>query len=106
MSLKGKTTASPAPLLKNTAAAPFIYFDSVPAVGISAGNFEIELGCRVLIPSRDGVNVTGDQVCVGHLRCSPGAARQLIDVASRVLAKAEADAAAAAQSPPAEKLDS
>ncbi len=87
MSIKGKPTQSaPQPLLKNTAAAPVVYFDSVPAVGIFAGNFEMELACRVLLPSRDGVNVTSDLVCQAHLRCSPAAARLLVETASRLLA--------------------
>ena len=87
MSLKGKASPpSPAPLLKNAAAAPVIYFDGVPAVGIFAGNVEMELSVRILLPSRDGVSVLFDQMCVAHLRCSPAAAKLLVDTAARILA--------------------
>jgi hypothetical protein len=40
------STHGAAPLLKNAAAAPFIYFDNVPVFGACAGNLEIELAAR------------------------------------------------------------
>lgn len=89
MSLKGKpSTSTPAPVLKNTAAAPLVYFDGVPVYGASAGNVQVELACRMLAPSRDG-DVVVDMVCTGHLRCSPDAARSLIDSLQKAIGMAE-----------------
>jgi hypothetical protein len=84
MSIKGKPTSGPAPLLKNASAAPFVYFDNVPVYGTLYGNFEIELAARVLTPKPDG-SVTGEMVCVGHLRCSAGAALILVDALTKAL---------------------
>lgn len=97
MSLKGKTTSTPAPLLKNAAAAPFIMFDGVPVYGAFSGNIEIELASRVLMPKADGQSVGADMVCTAHLRCSPQAAAALIDALTKALAMA-AQVAASAQS--------
>ena len=85
MSLKGKPSPSPAPLLKNAAAAPFIYFDGVPVYGAFDGNIEVELASRVLMPKSDGVTVTADLICTGHLRCSPSAAAMLIDALQKAI---------------------
>ena len=102
MSIKGKPGApAPAPVLKNAAGAPVIYFDGVPAYGVFAGNVEMELSCRVLIPSRDGVSVLSDMTCVAHLRCSAAAAAQLHETIGKILAPAKVDEGTAAA-----KLDS
>ena len=84
MSIKGKPTSAPAPLLKNAAAAPFVYFDNVPVYGCFAGHLELELCARLLMPKPDGT-VAADMACVAHLRCSPAAASQLIDALTKAL---------------------
>lgn len=85
MSLKGKPSSSaPAPLLKNAAAAPIVYFDNVPVFGTFAGNLEIELAARLLMPKADG-SVFADMTCSAHLRCSPQAALMLIDALTKGL---------------------
>ena len=84
MSTKPKpgTSAAP-PVLKNTAAAPLVYFDGVPVYGVSAGNVQLELAARMLSPGHGVVNV--DLICTAHLRCSPQAAVELIDSLQKAL---------------------
>lgn len=85
MSLKGKgSVPGPAPLLKNAAAAPVIFFDNVPVFGTYAGIVEVELGARLLMPKADG-SVATDMSCTGHLRCSPQAAMMLVDALTKAL---------------------
>jgi hypothetical protein len=76
--------ATAAPLLKNAAAAPMIYFDGSPVHGTLAGHIEVELAARILMPKADG-GVAADMVCVAHLRCSPQAAQSLIDALTHSL---------------------
>ena len=83
MSVKGNTT-NVQPMMKNAAAAPVIYFDGAPVHGTLAGNIEVELASRFLMPKADG-NVACDMMCVAHLRCSPVAAQSLIDALSHAL---------------------
>lgn len=45
-----KQSAPAAPLIKNSAAAPVIYFDNVPVMGTFSGNIEVELSARSLPP--------------------------------------------------------
>lgn len=88
-------TQSAAPLLKNASAAPMVYFDNVPVMGAFAGNIEVELAARVLMPKIGGT-VVAEMNCTGHLRCSPQAASMLIDALQKALAlhaKALQDAA-------------
>lgn len=75
---------APAPLLKNTASAPFVYCDVVPAFGIVNGVIELELAAQVLIPKPDG-SVQSDLACVAHLRCSVAAANNLVDALDKAL---------------------
>lgn len=84
MSIKGKQPAGPAPLLKNAASAPFVYFDGVPVLGTYSGNIEIELAARVLMPKPEGA-VVADMACTAHLRCSPQAAVMLVDALTKAL---------------------
>lgn len=86
MSTKPKPPSglAPAPLLKNAANAPFIYFDNVPVFGTYAGNLEVELAARQLLPKPDG-SVVADKACTAHLRCSPQAAIQLVDALQKAL---------------------
>lgn len=90
MSLKGKASSpSPAPVLKNATAAPVIYFDGAPVYGIYGGNIEIELSLHILMPSRDGVTVLSDMLCVGHLRCPPAAMKLLVEAGAKAIAMIE-----------------
>ena len=82
MSIKVKSPPSPTPLLKNAAAAPVVFFDSAPMFGTMAGVVEVELATRILMPTSSG-GITGDALCVGHLRCSPQAALSLIDALTK-----------------------
>lgn len=77
-------TPGAAPLLKNAAAAPFVYFDAVPVYGTYAGNLEIELAARQLLPKADG-SVASDMACTAHLRTSPQGAVMLIDALQKAL---------------------
>lgn len=77
-------TPKTAPLLKNTAAAPFVYFDGAPAFGCANGLVEIELSARVLMPKADNT-ASIDMVSVAHLRGSPAAVTNLRDALSKAL---------------------
>lgn len=87
MSLKGKGLPSPGPVLKNSAAAPFIYFDNAPALGIANGGgaLEIELAARTLMPGADGQSIRAEFVNVAHLRCTPAGAMALIDALTKAM---------------------
>jgi len=78
------STPGAAPLLKNAAAAPFVYFDNVPVFGTYAGNLEIELAARQLLPKADG-SVAADMACTAHLRTSAQGAVMLIDALQKAL---------------------
>lgn len=84
MSVKGKTSGAPAPLLKNAAAAPFIHFDNAPVYGAFAGCIEVELAARALMPKESG-NVIAEAICTGHLRCTPQAAMALADALTKAV---------------------
>jgi hypothetical protein len=84
MSVKVSAPASTAPFLKNAAGAPVVYFDGVPVFGVFAGNIEIELSTRLLMPKPDG-SVACEMSCTAHLRCSPGAAIALADALTKAL---------------------
>lgn len=86
MSLKGRNPAPTAPLLKNAALAPVIFFDNVPVFGALGGNVEIELAARLLMPKADG-GVGADMTCTAHLRGSLQAAvllREALDKAIKM----------------------
>lgn len=84
MSVKSPAPSSSVPMMKNPATAPLIYFDNVPVFGVFAGNIEIELAARLLMPKADG-SVFADMGCMAHLRCSPGAAIALVDALTKAL---------------------
>lgn len=85
MAITGKSPATaPAPLLKNAAAAPIVYFDNVPVFGTFGGNIEIELASRLLMPKADG-SVVADMSCTAHLRASPQAIAMLMDACEKAL---------------------
>jgi hypothetical protein len=102
MSLKVNTkpAAAPAPLLKNAASAPVVYFDNVPVYGTYSNNVEIELATRFLMPKADGATVTADLACVAHLRCSPEAAAKLIDALTKAIEMHQRQAAPPERSQP------
>ncbi|WP_445222251.1 hypothetical protein ACKWRH_21590 [Bradyrhizobium sp. Pa8] len=78
MSIKGRSSGTPAPLLKNASAAPFVYFDNAPLYGVAGMGIEVELTAASIVPRSDGA-VMREAVCVAHLRCSPQTALSLID---------------------------
>jgi len=85
MSIKGKPAAPGAmPMLKNSASAPLVYFDNAPVFGTYAGNIELELAARHLMPKPDG-SVVAEMSCAAHIRCSPQAAIMLIDALQKAL---------------------
>jgi hypothetical protein len=88
MSLKGKATSAPSPLLKNALTAPVVYFDHVVVWGASPGSVEVELAVRILMPEADGT-VTPHLSATAHLRCSPQAAAALHDALAKACAMAE-----------------
>lgn len=63
---------------------PFVYFDIVPTFGTLAGVIQVELAARIIHAAPDGQTTTSF-VGAGHLRCSPVAARQLLDALQRSL---------------------
>ena len=84
MSIKGRTTSAAAPLLKNSSAAPFVYFDNAPLYGVAGIGIEVELTAATINPKADGA-IAREAVCVAHLRCSPQAAIGLIDSLQKAL---------------------
>lgn len=84
MSIKGKPAGQQPTALKNIAAAPIIYFDSVPLLGTYAGTIEVELAARALSPRADG-GAVAEALCVAHLRCTPQAATELVAALDRAL---------------------
>jgi len=72
------------PPYEDLAAAPFIYFDIVPAHGTMAGAVQIELASRILIPHPGGT-VEVKFVSIARLRCSPAAATNLRDAIDSAL---------------------
>jgi hypothetical protein len=84
MAVNQKAQASNA-LLKNMAAAPVVFFDNVPVYGTFAGNLEIELAARMLMPKADG-GVSVDLACTAHLRCSVQAAMVLREALDKGIA--------------------
>ena len=103
MSIKGKTSPAPLPLLKNAGAAPLVFFDSVPVYGSFSGNVEIELAARMLMPKPDNT-VMVDMACTGHLRCSINAAKVLAEALLSAVAMFEKQQHEIAQEEPAPEL--
>lgn len=84
MSVKGRAAPPPIPVLRNVGSAPVVYFDNVPVFGTYAGNIELQLSTRVMLPKPDGGVIT-ETMCTAHLRCPPATAQQLIEVLQRSL---------------------
>jgi hypothetical protein len=72
------------PLLKNAAAAPFVYFDSVSAFGVVSGIVQLELAANVVVPKSDG-DVQLEMVCTNHLRGSLAAMELLANAIDKAL---------------------
>jgi hypothetical protein len=78
---------TPAPLLKNAAAAPFVYFDAAPTLGLNNAVVSVELAAQITLPKPDQ-QVQTDLVCVAHLRCSLNAAMNLREALDKAIAMA------------------
>lgn len=70
---------STVPPYEDLATAPVVYFDVVGANGIMNGAVQIELAQRILVPVAGSNDVTIKFATSGRLRCSPTAAKLLID---------------------------
>lgn len=64
---------------------PFVYFDIAPAHGIMNGAIQVELFARIMHPAPASSAVEIKFVPSGHLRCSPTAAKFLIDALQAAL---------------------
>ena len=71
------------PAYRDSDAAPFVYFDLAPTFGTMGGAIQIELAGRTLTP--DEQTVTAAFVTTARLRCSPAAARDLVQALSKAL---------------------
>ena len=76
------------PPYRNAEAAPFVYFDFAPTFGVMTGAIQVELAARTLIPTETG-GALAEVIATAHLRCSPVAARYLIDALTKALEMAE-----------------
>jgi hypothetical protein len=97
-----QSNKSQPPLLKNAAAAPFVYFDLVPAFGVVNGVVELELAAQMVVPTADG-NAHAETVCTVHLRGSIAAMEGLsnaIDKAMDMVRAAAAPSNGAWREPP------
>ena len=70
--------------IRDSDTAPFIYFDTAGAYGVTAGAVQIELVARILVPLGDG-GVSVEVLTTGRLRCTPAAARHLQESIQKVL---------------------
>lgn len=76
------------PPYRNAEAAPFIYFDFAPTFGVMGGAIQVELAARTLIPTETG-GALAEIISTAHLRCSPVAARGLLEALTKALEMAE-----------------
>lgn len=84
MAVASSKPASSSPLVKNVAAAPFVYFDAAPVFGFQNGMIEVALTARALTLKADGMS-GGDIVAIAHLRSSAAAAAGLRDALTKAL---------------------
>ena len=84
-----QSNKSQPPPLKNAAAAPFVYFDLVPAFGVVNGVVELELAAQMVVPTADG-NAHAETVCTVHLRGSFAAMESLSGAIDKSLDMARA----------------
>jgi hypothetical protein len=71
-------------LYESISTAPIVYFDQVPAHGTVGGAIEAELAIRGLNLNFEG-NLDVRFITSGRLRCSPAAAKKLIEALSAAL---------------------
>lgn len=73
-----------APVLKNSAASPFVYFDEAPTCGQLSGMIAVELSATVVNPTATGGTVM-EKIVTAHLRGSPVAMRSLVNAIESAL---------------------
>jgi hypothetical protein len=71
--------------------APFIYCDGAATYGVNNGIVQVELAANSIMP--DGQGTRTDVLIVAHLRCSPTAARGLVDCLTKALGMSTSDQA-------------
>jgi hypothetical protein len=79
------TDQPPIPPYDNIPTAPYVYFDIVAAQGHMGGAIQLELAARHLIPIVGETGVHVHLATSARLRCSPGAARNLIEALTNTL---------------------
>lgn len=87
--MSGEKSEQPIPPFEDNANAPVVYFDLVAANGVMNGAVQIELAQRILTPVSGSNDVNVKFVTGGRLRCSPTAAKLLIDSLTAALAMLE-----------------
>ncbi len=87
MAVNPPAPKSSAPLVKNVAAAAFVFFDGAPVFGHNNGIIQVALTATAT-SLRDGNRVGVDLVAVAHLRCSVAAATALHEALGKALAMA------------------
>jgi hypothetical protein len=70
--------------IRDSDTAPFIYFDTTGAYGVTGGAVQIELVARILVPLVDG-GVSVELLTTGRLRCTPAGARHLQESIQKAL---------------------
>ena len=84
MSVASKKSVPPSGIFGSDA-APIIYFDGVLAWGYRDGVVQLELAANHLVPMATGSPEVKTKVVVtAHLRCSVGAATQLMDAIEKL----------------------
>lgn len=87
MAVNPSAPKSSAPLVKNVASAPFVFFDAAPVFGVNAGVVQVALTANATSIKADKT-VGVDMVAVAHLRGSLQAAVSLRDALDQAIAMA------------------
>ncbi|MDR3487089.1 MAG: hypothetical protein P4M05_19555 [Bradyrhizobium sp.] len=77
-------SAAKIPILKNSATAPFVFFDSAPVFGTTGGIIEVELAASTVV-LLSGNETRRDMTAVAHLKSSADAAVNLFTALGRAL---------------------
>lgn len=78
-------SASPAPAVFGSDAAPVVYFDGVVAFGVRDGIIQLELAVNELVPlSLEGTKIKAKVVVIAHLRCTASTALNLAEVIEQI----------------------
>jgi hypothetical protein len=72
------------PTYQSVTTAPIVYFDQSPAHGTVNGTIEVDLAIRALNPNAEG-GVDIAVITSGRLRCSPIAAKLLVEALNSAL---------------------